>query len=243
MNQFSDIKQELQNLITKGKELHKKLSDYEEDKESFFEFIIGYEGWYSKALAVVTQLIPNRVEDFSLLYSNSKRKELMYSTYTISDALRIVANKSKNYNPLTAVTSFMRQIEILKACEETFDSKLYNLKGLLQADVFDSEIDSAKHLKKKGFYRAAGAICGVVMEKHFSEVCKNRGIVIKKKNPTIADYNDALKEDAYDIPEWRRIQRLGDIRNLCDHSKDREPTADEIEDLISGTEKVIKTIF
>ena len=243
MNEFSDIQKELKILIDKGISLYTNLLEYEKNMDRFANFVRDYEGWYSKALSVVSQLLPNRVEDFTLLYSNSKRKELMYSTYTISDALRIVANKARGYNPLTATTSFLRQIEILKACQDTFDSKLYNLKVLLQADVFDSEVDSAKHLKKKGFYRAAGAICGVVIEKHFSEVCKNRGIAIKKKSPTIADYNDALKDIVYDIVEWRRIQRLGDIRNLCDHSKDREPTLDEIEDLISGTEKVIKTIF
>jgi hypothetical protein len=74
-------------------------------------------------------------------------------------------------------------------------------------------------------------------------VCKNRNIDIKKKNPTIADYNDALKDAAYDTIEWRKIQRLADLRNLCDHNKDREPTREEIEELVSGTEKIIKTIF
>ena len=74
-------------------------------------------------------------------------------------------------------------------------------------------------------------------------MCTNRNIDIAKKNPTIADYNDKLKDVAYDTIEWRRIQRLGDLRNLCDHNKDREPTKDEVEELISGTERIIKTIF
>ncbi len=47
----------------------------------------------------------------------------------------------------------------------------------------------------------------------------------------------------YDIVNWRFIQHLGDIRNLCDYNKDREPTKEEVEELINGTEKVIKTIF
>jgi hypothetical protein len=45
------------------------------------------------------------------------------------------------------------------------------------------------------------------------------------------------------VPQWRFIQHLGDIRNLCDHAKEREPTKEEIEDLVAGTEKVLKTIF
>ena len=94
-----------------------------------------------------------------------------------------------------------------------------------------------------GFLRAAGAICGVIIEKHFAQVCNSRSIVLKKKDPTISDYNDAFKDSIYDTIEWRRIQRLGDIRNLCDHNKGREPTKEEVEELIAGTDRVIKTIF
>jgi hypothetical protein len=35
-----------------------------------------------------------------------------------------------------------------------------------------------------------------------------------------------------DIPEWRKIQFLGDIRNKCDHDKKEEPKKEEVADLI-----------
>jgi hypothetical protein len=63
------------------------------------------------------------------------------------------------------------------------------------------------------------------------------------KDPSISDYNDKLKDIAYDIVEWRRMQHLGDIRNLCDHEKHREPTKEEVEDLVDGTDRAIKNIF
>jgi hypothetical protein len=46
-----------------------------------------------------------------------------------------------------------------------------------------------------------------------------------------------------DVPTWRQIQRLGGIRNLCDHNKEREPTKDEVIELIGGVDKVSKTLF
>ncbi len=46
-----------------------------------------------------------------------------------------------------------------------------------------------------------------------------------------------------DTPAWRHIQHLADIRNLCDHDKGKEATKEQIQDLVSGVEKVIKTIF
>lgn len=97
---------------------------------------------------------------------------------------------------------------------------------------------------QKNYARKGITICGVIIEKHLSEVCIKRDIKVSKKNPTINDYNQSLKDnDVIDIPTWRYIQRLGDLRNLCDHKKTEEPTEDNIKDLIEGTDKVIKTVY
>lgn len=244
MSKYDEIKQELKDLVKEGKKLYEAiLLDETDNCHDLSYFVANYERWYSKALPIVKQLQPNRFNDFSLLYKNEKRKEITLSNYTISDALRTLSHRQGYYGPHSASYCMLRQVNMLQACLDTFDSKLNDILTIVQADIFDSEIETAKHLHKRGFLRAAGAICGVVLEKHFATVCDKRSITLKKKNPTIADYNDALKDNAYDTIEWRRIQRLGDIRNLCDHSKDREPTKDEVEELISGTERTIKTVF
>ena len=46
-----------------------------------------------------------------------------------------------------------------------------------------------------------------------------------------------------DVPQWRFIQHLGAIRNLCDHNKAMEPTAEQVTDLITGVDKTLKTLF
>jgi uncharacterized protein (UPF0332 family) len=99
-------------------------------------------------------------------------------------------------------------------------------------------------LNKKGFTRGAGAIAGVVLERHLKQVCKNHNITITKRNPTINDLNQLLKDNnIIEVPDWRFIQRLSDLRNLCDHDKEKEPTRGEVEELINGVEKIIKTVF
>ena len=48
------------------------------------------------------------------------------------------------------------------------------------------------------------AICGVVIETHFSRIAKAHNIKIQKKDPTISDYNDKFKENSlYDTTTWR----------------------------------------
>ena len=70
-----------------------------------------------------------------------------------------------------AILVFAQQLNIVKAAKATLESSLIELASILQADLFDSEIDSARALAKSGFLRAAGAICGVVIEKHLKQVC------------------------------------------------------------------------
>src|SRR5690606_2284536 len=133
---------------------------------------------------------------------------------------------------------------ILKSAQARFESTLLDIRQLVQADLFDSELDAATELVKKGFLRAAGAVAGVVLEKHLAQVAQNHNIKTRKKHPSISDFNDLLKNGAVlDVPTWRQIQRLGDIRNLCDHNKERDPTKEEVEELIAGVERVSKTLF
>ena len=62
------------------------------------------------------------------------------------------------------------------------------------------------------------------LEKHLASVASNHSLKVTKKNPTIADFNDALKAGSVlDTPAWRGVQRLDDLRNLCAHGKEREP--------------------
>lgn len=135
------------------------------------------------------------------------------------------------------------QLTILESCESLIDSKLADIEGILQYELFENELHAAKDLLKKKYNRAAGALAGVTLEIHLAKVCDNHEIKFRKKKPTISNFNEELKNNSIiDMPTWRLIQRLGDIRNMSVHSKEREPTKDEIEDLIRGCEKLISEL-
>lgn len=209
-----------------------------------------YQGWYSESKALVRQLMPDRLSDFVRYYEKPKqRKDITYENYTIEDALHGLtvtrgALKEKVVGKDAAAPKFQQQLAIVQALKQRFESSLFDIQQLVRADLFDSELEASRELAKNKFGRAAGALAGVVLERHLSQVCDNHGIKIPKKNPTIADFNDSLKANSViDVPEWRRIQHLGDLRNLCDHSKTAEPTSDQVNDLISGVEKTTKTLF
>ncbi len=211
-------------------------------------FNTSYQKWYSEAQAVVSQLLPNRLADFNSYYEYPKpRKEITSQNYMIKDSLQgltITSRGSVIAESSSAIPALTQQLYIVRAALDTLGSALMDLKGMLQADLFDTEAESAAALAKAGYLRAAGAICGVIIEKHLQYVCGLHNLKPPKKNSTINDLNQLLKDkNILDVPQWRHIQLLADIRNLCDHAKEREPTKEEIGDLVSGTEKILKTIF
>ncbi len=156
-----------------------------------------YQAWYSEAKVLIKQLLPDRLADFVRHYEKPKpRKEITWESYCIEDylqGLRVTRGYEKEtvVGPEAAIPHFRQQLAILQSVKARFETSLMDIRQLVQADLFDSELDAAKELANKKFTRAAGALSGVVLERHLSQVCDNHAIKIAKKNPTIADYNDA----------------------------------------------------
>jgi len=204
-----------------------------------------YQTWYSEAKVLIKQLLPDRISDFEKYYAKpERRKEITCENYRIEDYLQgLHNNQGKIVGIGAASPQFQQQLAILKAVSACFKSSLFDIQALVQADLFDSELEAARNLVEHGFLRASGVIAGVVLEKHLGQVAKNHNIETHK-NPTISDFNERLKkDDILDLISWRQIQRLGDIRNLCGHNKDKEPTEVEVLELINGVDKFTKTLF
>lgn len=228
-------------------------SGSEENSDQSVTLEKDYQRWYTEASSLVRQLCPGRLDEFKQLYMGDTRrgKERPSATsFTIQDWLNGLRSTSflvstRRFDDIGSVTwKFKNQVDILESSKARFTSSLFDIKQLVQADLFDSEIETTRELGKRGFLRAAGTIAGVVLEKHLAQIIHNHDLKQTKRNPTIGDLNDILKDQGVlDIPTWRQIQRLGDLRNYCSHNKEREPTKDEVEELINGVEKQTKTLF
>lgn len=178
-------------LSDKADEFIQKLPSFKEE----------YQTWYSEAKALVRQLLADRLADFTRHYEKPKtRKEVTYGNYTIEDYLQGLSvtrgagiNETVIVRPDAAIPRFQQQLSIVKSLRQRFQSSLFDIHRLAQADLFDSELAAAKELAKNKFTRAAGAVAGVVLERHLKEVCANHGVTIRSKNPQISHLNEALK--------------------------------------------------
>lgn len=239
-----NIKRDLEKLFAEGVELVKLIASDKND----ITIMNKYQKWYSKSMLVIKQLLPERFNEFNECYKLDRRKTIDASTYKLFDyfsgiSVSVGGNSCFDTKSVACIQMSI-QLNILDSVKTVIDSSLSNVRGILEAKLFDNELDSARHLLENGYLRASGAICGVILENHFSSIVQNHNLKITKKDLSINDYNELFKQEKiYDVINWRFIQHLGDIRNLCDHKKQREPSKEEIEELITGTNKVIKTIF
>lgn len=241
------LKTALTELVSEGKKLVEWMAD---ESDQGAKAVIAYNSWYTKALTVVRVLGADRLDEFQAYYrTDPKRKGVDILTYSIQDIVSGVRPSQDRfgkiaYNAQTvAAAKIQSQVLLLSSLVSRIEGAFAELEFTILADLEDRELRAASDLLKVSV-RAAGALAGVVLEAHLGKVAQAHGIGSRKKAPTIADFNDLLKEaKVLDTPTWRRIQYLADVRNLCAHKKEREPTQEEVSDLIEGVAKMTKTLF
>lgn len=242
MSKREAIRKELAALHKSGAELG---IAFQKKEDSNFQY--DYQKWYTIALKIVGFLAPDRVVEFRQYYEiDPKRKHLGYGTYVIQDYFKGVAPSGYQYPGFDSrkqvLTCFFNQLTILQAIDDRAGSILDQIETELYSELQDSEVATARKLSAINV-RAAGALVGVVIEGHLQKVASAHQLILTKKNPTIADLNDALKSaSVIDVPAWRKIGFLADVRNLCSHKKATDPTKDQVEELIQGAEWLTKNI-
>lgn len=244
-----DVKAELRRLSEEGTNAIKLLKG--DFAEAHAKFIPRYQSWYTASLQLVRTFAADRLAEFRSYYEiDPKRKDTRDATYSIQD---FVYGLGPGENPTTGKPYFnalnvlqlrlFSQVTILQSLASRIDGILADVETALAAGLEDSALSTAASLAKVS-PRAGGALAGVVIEGHLQRVAVNRDVKVPKKNPTIADLNDPLKASGvYDTPTWRRIQYLADLRNLCAHNKDRDPTSTEANELIEGANWVVKNVL
>ena len=231
--------EDLDKLIALGSDVAKALDTIRSNPKDIPSVIRSYQQWYTEASRFIGQILPERSEEFGAMYSGESGGTIPYYLGSIE-----VGDDLSDFYSYSVSNRFRTQLYILESAKAVFSSSLFDIKAFAQADLFDSELEAARELLRKGFLRPAGVVAGVVLERHLGQVAANHNLTVGKQRPALGDYNELLKkEGVVDVPAWRQIQRLGDLRNLCAHSKEREPTKEEVGELIEGADKYTKTLF
>jgi hypothetical protein len=240
----SQIEEDLTRLLDQQKQILKSL----EDIKDIIEFRTVYQRWDTQSLKIVQTLGPDKYDEFVNYFSTNPNQKLLEAS--IQDYVRGMGQAKDAYTdelPFDphelARLRFLNQLQVLDELSYRVETVLADVENHLFAELQDKELEAANALKKISL-RAAGSLAGVVLERHLQRVAANHSVTVPKQETTIRELNDPLKlGKAYDFATWRKIQMLGDLRNLCSHERNGNPTKEQVEDLIAGVYSIIKAVF
>ncbi len=149
------------------------------DSETLKAFCAQYQAWYTSARKLVEALAPDRLDEFVAYYrSPAERTKFNLLNFTIQDfVIGVVPRRAEFDARGHAEILLHNQTEILSSLRSRVDSVLADVRGHLFAELQDSELQAAGALLAVNA-RAAGALAGVVMERHLQRVAANHNVQI-----------------------------------------------------------------
>jgi len=237
-----EIENNVNQLFTSGNfssynERSRKIEPFQSPlKELHRETIRKYQSWYSVALTLISDNIPEKEKEFTSLYE----KPGYWGGEGVFDLVRFDRSFPIDKDEKSFIQLFSERFEIqrsiLLSVPDVFSIKEMNLREIISAAFVEREIDQAEYLYDKKFYRCAGALAGVALEQHLRVLCDKYQLNYKKKD-TIEPLVRMLYENKkIEIEEMKNIQHLATIRDLCDHASDIEPT--KVKELIERVKKM-----
>lgn len=147
------------------------------------------------------------------------------------------AEETQSFDTNTRIIS--RLIPILKAAYDDFKNGfLTSFKQIVQADVFDSELEQARSLLNSGYKNSAAVIAGVVLETAIKELCLNNEIELEKKKLTRLN-EDLAKAGVYNPLQQKLITAMADIRNNAAHGNYDQFTEENVHRMIEDIERFL----
>jgi hypothetical protein len=143
-----------------------------------------------------------------------------------------------NYKKLNRIKAIFHA-----AKEDYFGGYIVSLKSIVQAELFDDEIEQAKELFDKDYYIAAAVIAGVVLETRMRELCKENNITIGKLDKLNKMNDELAKNDIYNSLIHKQIVALAGIRNSAAHGKTDEFSRDQVDNMIKVIENLLAFNF
>lgn len=207
-NRFDQLLLQIPDIESTIKQRHSDLGDYTEmDNE--------------KALTW-------KVKAKNLLVATCGEDSQHYKEFTKAEEIRGYESSSDSFKRMKSV--------FIAAMDDYKGGYLTSIKNLIQADVFDSELEQANELLSNGYLLAAAVIAGVVLETALRDLCAREGLSIGKLDKMNADL---AKAGVYNKLQQKRITALADIRNSAAHGKPENFTETDVVNMIRDIEQFL----
>lgn len=147
---------------------------------------------------------------------------------------------AKAEEPITMDDSysiFKRVRPVFMAAKDDFQGGfLTSVKNLVQAELFDSELEQATELLNSGYKGPAAVVAGVVLETTLRDLCTDNSIPHGKLDKM---NSDLAKAGVYNKLQQKRITALADIRNSAAHGDWTSFNDYEVKEMIRDVERFL----
>lgn len=191
-----------------------------------------YEMWYNSATPLVSDYLPNRIEDFEEYYEEFKQR-LQLGKSARSDSRKVLNAQNADFDS---------QRNILQSIPSKIRVEELKVRRQISEEVSQSELDTARDLFDEGEIRASGVVAGVALERYLLMKCENASPEISYRyNDGIATLAQKLYEaDVIGSTPEKHLQHLADIRADCAHANEKDPTEKEVRRLLEDAEDYIR---
>jgi hypothetical protein len=137
-----------------------------------------------------------------------------------------------------------RALGILKAAKDDYEHELlFNIRTLIEAEVFGDFLEQAEHLLESGYYQPSAVIAGSVLEDGLRKLCAKNGIPLQNR-PKMDTMNAELaKRGVFSLLQQKQILPLADIRNKAAHGKWDGFDKQDVENMIKVVREIMTKYF
>lgn len=210
----------------------KKFVETPEEKAFPQKIKVMYQQWYAAARTIIARNYSARLPEFDALYS-------CQTGYCIKFFLEdLYLNQKDEFKLIDLINA---QFGILASVPNHLKFSVYNTELNIYSVLMKDELGAAQYLLDNGFLRSAGALAGIVLERHLKNLLEKHEPPIKyRERAALGELNKLCGENnIYEPTDKSRVDVLNQIRIRCVHDKEPKPKKEEVQGLIDGVSKTI----
>lgn len=146
--------------------------------------------------------------------------------------------KSIGYSPMD------RAQGILRAAKDDYENEqLFEVRRLIEAELFDEFLEQSESLLDSGYYQPAAVIAGCVLEDGLRKLCGKEGITLPPKQKLDTMNSKLAKAGVFSKLVQKRITAFADLRNKAAHGQWDEFSKEDVVEMTQAVRRFMEEHF
>ena len=189
-------------------------------------------------VAGLTDTKQSIAEDFLLNWSVKAKNIIANSCGENSQHFKEFEKAQKRTRYDNNFSVLRRLAAVFLAAKDDFEGGyVKTIRSLIQAEVFDDELEQATELLNSGYISAAAVISGTVLESTLRSLCLANGIQFGKMDKM---NSDLAKAGVYNGLVQKKITAFAAVRNSAAHGKKDDFTNADVQSMIEGVKLYVE---